>query len=50
MNKEEIIDTIMELIYNLPLEEQFEIIEETKKAIQVNWDETSSAAWEGYEP
>jgi hypothetical protein len=50
MNKEEIIDKIMEMIYNLDIEDQFEILEETKKAIQVNWDETSSAAWEGYEP
>jgi hypothetical protein len=50
MNKEQIKDKIVEMLCNLPIEEQFEIIEEAKIAIQENWDETSSAAWEGYEP
>ena len=50
MNKEQILDKILEMVCDLPLEEQFEIIEEAKIAIQENWDETSSAAWEGYEP
>jgi hypothetical protein len=50
MNNNQIIDKIVEMVCDLPLEEQFAIIEETKIAIQENWDETSSAAWEGYEP
>jgi hypothetical protein len=50
MNKEQIIDKILEMVWDLPLEEQFEIIAEAKIAIQENWDEMCSAAWEGYVP
>ena len=50
MNKEQILDKILEMVCDLPLEEQFAIIEEAKEAIQFNWDEMCSAAWEGYVP
>jgi hypothetical protein len=48
MNKEQILDKIVEMVSDLPLEEQFAIIEEAKEAIQFNWDEMCSAAWEAY--
>jgi hypothetical protein len=50
MNKEQILDKIMEMVCDLPLEEQFEIMDEAKELIQENWDEMCSAAWECYVP
>ena len=50
MNKEQILDKIMEMVCDLPLEEQFEIMEEAKVLIQFNWDENISNGWEGYIP
>jgi hypothetical protein len=50
MNKEQILDKILEMVCDLPLEEQFEIMDEAKVVIQENWDENISNGWEGYEP
>jgi hypothetical protein len=50
MNKEQILDKILEMVCDLPLEEQFEIMDEAKELIQENWDENYSNSWEGYEP
>jgi hypothetical protein len=50
MNKEQILDKIMEMVCDLPLEEQFEIMDEAKELIQENWDENISNGWEGYIP
>lgn len=50
MNREQIIEKILEMVCDLPLEEQFEIMEEVKEAIEFNWDEMYSAAWEGFVP
>ena len=50
MNKEQILDKILEMVCDLPLEEQFEIMEEAKELIQENWDENYSNSWEGYVP
>jgi len=50
MNKELIIEKILELVYELPFEEQLEILEKAKEDAQVNWEETESAAWGGVVP
>jgi hypothetical protein len=50
MNNNQIIDKILEMVSDLPLEEQFVIMEEAKEAIQFNWDEMYSAGCEGFVP
>jgi hypothetical protein len=50
MKTEEIIEKIVEMLCDMPIDDQLGIIEEAKIAIQDNWDEMCSAAMEGYVP
>jgi hypothetical protein len=50
MNQNQIIDRIVEMLLELPIEEQLEILERAKEEAQVNWEETLSAGWEGFVP
>ena len=50
MNKKEIIEKIIEMIYDLDIEDQLEILDEAKIEAKEQWDDMCSNAWEGYEP
>ncbi len=50
MKPEEIIEKIVQMLCDMPIDDQLGIIEEAKIAIQDNWDEMCSAAMEGYVP
>jgi hypothetical protein len=50
MNKKEIIEKIIEMIYDLDIEDQLEILDESKIEAKEQWDEMCSNAWEGYVP
>ncbi len=50
MNRQQIIDKIVEMLCDLHIDDQLEILEETKMELNVQWDEMCSAAWEGFVP
>jgi hypothetical protein len=50
MNKKEIIEKIIEMIYDLDIEDQLEILDEAKIEAKEQWDEMCSAGMEGYVP
>jgi hypothetical protein len=50
MTNEQIIEKIVEMLCNRPIEEQLVLMEKAIEALHNNWEETKSSAWEGYEP
>jgi hypothetical protein len=50
MNKEEIIEKIIEMTYDLDIENQFEILNKAKIEAKEQWDEMCSAEMEDFVP
>jgi hypothetical protein len=50
MTNEQIIEKIVDMLCNHTLEEQMTIMDVAIETLRHNWEETSSSAWEGYEP
>jgi len=48
MDKKQIIDRIVEMLCEYPIEYQEEIIKDAVKAIHENWEETVSSGWDDY--